>query len=327
MIIIKTPLRVSFFGGGTDFPEWYKKNKGLVVTTTIDYYIYLTIKDLPNFFLNTLFKISYSKIENVSRISEIKHKVFKKYFEFINLKKPLEIHVLSDLPAKSGLGSSGSFIVSLINAFSFVFKKKISKKQLAKKSIFFEQKILKEACGSQDQIISSYGGLKKIFFKNNSFEVKKIKISKKKKITLQNSLVLFFTGFSRSASTVEKKKIKNIDVNKDVYKKLYLLAKKGLNILEDNTSNLDEFGYLLNEAWKIKKKTSSNVSNNKIDEIYEKGIKNGALGGKLLGAGNGGFLLFYVKSKNKKKLISAMRNYLYVPFKFSDKGSEIIKNI
>ena len=326
MIITKTPYRVSFFGGGTDFPEWYDKYQGIVLSTTIDFHLYISVKPLPLFDKSVNNKIFYSKIENVKKISQIKHKVFRDYYNFIKLKSPLEVNLSSDLPAKSGMGSSSTFIVGLIGTISSHFKKKLSTKELCSKAIYFEQKILKEYCGSQDQVIASYGGFNKILFKKNNIKVSKVKITTKRKKQLENNLYLIFTNFSRKASSVEKDKIQNINKNKKIYDKIYDITKQSIKIIENKNSNLDDFGRLLNDMWKIKKKTSSKVSNKALDKIYNKGIKNGATGGKLLGAGNGGFLLFYVKKGNKKKFLKSMSKYLYIPFKFSDEGHKIIYN-
>ncbi len=324
MIISKTPFRVSFFGGGTDFPDWYNKYQGLVLSSTIDFHLYMSVKTLPIFIKGINNKIFYSKVENVKKISDIKHKVFREYFNYIKLKSPLEVHLSSDLPAKSGMGSSSTFIIGLIGTIASHFGKKLSKKELYSKAIFFEQKILKESCGSQDQVIAANGGFNKIYFKKNDIKVSEVKISKKRKKQLENNLYLIFTNFSRKASSVEKDKIKKINKNKKNYDKIFEITKKAIKIVENNNSNLDNFGRLLNDMWKIKKSTSSKVSNKTLDKIYDKGIKAGALGGKLLGAGNGGFLLFYVKKENKKFFLKSMNKYLYIPFKFSNEGFEVI---
>ena len=324
MIITKTPYRVSFFGGGTDFPDWYNKNRGLVLSTTVKYYLYVSVKSLPLFVQEIKNKIFYSKVENVKNISDIKHRVFREYYNHIKLKSPLEVHLSSDLPAKSGMGSSSTFIVGLIGTIANHFGEKLSKKELYSKAIYFEQKILKESCGSQDQVIAASGGFNKIHFKKNNITVSEVKITEKRKKQLEDNLYLIFTNFSRKASSVEKDKIKKIDKNKKIYDKIYEITKKAIKIIENKNSNLDEFGRLLNVMWKIKKNTSSKVSNIKLDKIYNKGIKSGALGGKLLGAGNGGFLLFYVKKENKEFFIKSMNKYLYIPFKFSNEGFEVI---
>ena len=324
MIISKTPYRISFFGGGTDFPEWYNENKGLTISTTIDYHLYITVRYLPSFFKNINYRISYSKTENVKKLNQIKHKAIREYLKYIKLNKPLELHIDSDLPARSGLGSSSAFIVGLINSLSNLFG--ISKKatDLYQEAIEFEQNILNEFCGSQDQIITAIGGLKKIDYSNNKINVKSLKITNSRKKKIENSLVLFFTGFSRKTSNIEEKKIKLISQNKKKYEDIYSLALEAKKIFENERSNIDEIAKLLDESWKIKKRLSKNVSNSKIDSLYEHAIKSGAKGGKIIGAGNGGFFMFYVNPDKKKKLITSMKKLLYVPVKFTNEGSKII---
>ncbi len=324
MIISKTPYRISLFGGGTDFPEWYNENKGLTISTAIDYHLYITVRYLPSFFKNINYRISYSKIENVKKINQIKHKAIREYLKYINLNKPLELHVGSDLPARSGLGSSSAFIVGLINSMSSLFN--ISKKSddLYQEAIEFEQNILNEFCGSQDQIITATGGFKKIHYSFNKINIKDLRITSNKKKKIENSLVLFFTGFSRKTSNIEEKKIKSIAQNKKKYEDIYNLALEAKKIFENEKSNINEIAKLLDESWKIKKKLSNNVSNSKIDSLYEHAIKNGAKGGKIIGAGNGGFFMFYVNPDRKKKLIKSMKKLLYVPVKFTNEGSKII---
>lgn len=327
MIISKTPYRISFFGGGTDFPGWYNQNRGLTISAAIDYYLYITSRHLPSFFKNINYKITYSKLENVKNINQIKHKVIRKYLKYINFKKSMELHIESDLPARSGLGSSSAFIVGLNNSISSLLN--ISKKnyELYQEAIKFEQNILNESCGSQDQIITATGGFKKIYYSSNNIIVKNLKISNQRKREFENSLVLFFTGFSRTASTIEKNKIKTISENHKKYQDIYDLAVSAKKIFENEKSNLDEIAKLMNESWMIKKKLTKNVSNIKIDNLYDYAIKNGAKGGKIIGAGNGGFFMFYVNANKKKKLISSMKKLLYVPVKFTNEGSKIIYKV
>ena len=324
MIITKTPYRISFFGGGTDFPQWYNQNKGLTISTTLDYHLYISMRFLPSFFKNINYRISYSKLENVKTINDIDHPVVKQLFKYKKINTPSELHIESDLPARSGLGSSSAFIVGLINSINNLYKKKINTKKLYNEAIHFEQNILKEYCGSQDQVITSVGGLKEIKYSKNKIQVKNINISNTRKERLENSLVLFFTGFSRKAALTEKNKILNIKSNRRNYEEIFNLASEAKKVFENYNTNIDEIAELMNESWKIKKKLSKKVSNSKIDEIYDFGLRNGALGGKLIGAGNGGFLLFYVQPSKKKKLISSMKKLLYVPVKFCDEGSKII---
>jgi len=325
MIISKTPYRISLFGGGSDFPGWYKSNKGITISSTIDYYLYITIRNLPGFFSNFKYRLSYSKIEKTKSINEIQHPAVKKYLKYIKFSHPLEIHVDSDLPARSGIGSSAVFIVGLINAFNNFIGKKKNINQIAREAIHFEQNVMNSACGSQDQIIASYGGFKKIFYENNKFKVNEVAIGKKNKKKLENNLLLFFTGFSRRSYLIENLKIKNLDLNHNKIRQLVSYTYEALKILESNL-DLNQLSYLMDELWNMKKQFSKNVSNSKIDDIYDFAKRNGAKSGKLIGAGGGGFFLFLVNNyKDKIKLIKSLeKKCIYVPVKFTDLGTEII---
>ena len=323
MIITKTPYRISFFGGGSDYPQWYKKFGGSVLSTTIDKFIYISCRQLPPFF-DHKYRVVWSKIENVKKIEQIQHLTVKKLLQLNKIKSGLEIHYDGDLPARSGMGSSSSFSVGLMSAFLKFQKKNISRMNLAKQTINFEQKIMKEVVGSQDQVAASVGGFNKIkFLKNEKIVVKKI-ISNNL-IKLNSNLLLSYTGIQRNAASIannyvyklSNKKEKNI---RNIIKKVDL----GEKIIQ--SGNLDDFGILLNEMWLEKKNLSNLVSNNKIDELYNTCMENGAIGGKLLGAGGGGFMLIYIKDKKKKKLLTKLKNITNIPFKFSDKGCEVILN-
>jgi D-glycero-alpha-D-manno-heptose-7-phosphate kinase len=323
MIITKTPYRISFFGGGSDYPQWYKKFGGSVLSTTIDKFIYISCRQLPPFF-DHKYRVVWSKIENVKKIEQIQHLTVKKLLQLNKIKSGLEIHYDGDLPARSGMGSSSSFSVGLMSAFLKFQKKNISRMNLAKQTINFEQKIMKEVVGSQDQVAASVGGFNKIkFLKNEKIVVKKI-ISNNL-IKLNSNLLLLYTGIQRNAASIannyvyklSNKKEKNI---RNIIKKVDL----GEKIIQ--SGNLDDFGILLNEMWLEKKNLSNLVSNNKIDELYNTCMENGAIGGKLLGAGGGGFMLIYIKDKKKKKLLTKLKNITNIPFKFSDKGCEVILN-
>ena len=323
MIISKTPYRISFFGGGTDYPNWYLKNGGEVISATIDKYIYISCRQLPNFFEHS-YRIVYSKIENVKNLSQIKHLVVREILKKSKIKHGLEIHYDGDMPARSGMGSSSSFVVGLINVINSFNKNKFNKLDLAKKSIHLEQKVLKETVGSQDQIAAAYGGLNSIkFFKNGKFKVTPLLKNKKEIEKFNKNFFLIFTGINRTAKFVAKTYVNKLHREKrsDLLKLInqVKIAKKLL--IE---KKYDKFGLLLNEAWKIKKNLSSKVSNHKIEKIYKNGIKSGASGGKLLGAGGGGFILFYVKKKNQRKFKNKMNKYLNIPFQFSNEGSKII---
>lgn len=323
MIISKTPYRISFFGGGTDYPSWYMKNGGQVISTTINRYVYISCRSLPPFFKTHNLRLAYSKIEEVNKISELNHKSVRSVLNYLDIKKNIEIHYDGDLPARSGMGSSSSFTVGLLSSLLKYKKEKISKKKLAKMAIHIEQKISKEFVGSQDQIAASYGGLNNIKFKKDgNFSVNKINIGIKNLNKLENNLFIFFTGISRTAENIASTYLFN---NKDSYiyfRSIDKLTNKAKLFLSEGKIN--EFGLLLDEAWQIKKKLSKRISNNKIDQIYDCAKKNGALGGKILGAGGGGFLLLYAEKKNHEKLKKSLKKYLNVPFNFSKEGSKII---
>tara|TARA_B100000767_G_C19758483_1_gene534081 strand:+ start:957 stop:1937 length:981 start_codon:yes stop_codon:yes gene_type:complete len=322
MIISKTPYRISFFGGGSDYPEWYNEFGGAVLSTTINKYLYITCRELPGFF-DHKYRIVWRKIEKVKNIEEIKHQAIKGILKHYKYNKGLEIHYDGDLPARSGMGSSSSFVVGLINALFAMDKKNLSKKDLAKRSLFIEQKILNEIVGSQDQIAATYGGFNKISFqKNSSFKIKKIKTNKNLKL-LEDNLILIYTSINRTAHHIASSYVKNLTSTKKNYiKEIINHVEEGEKIIKHG--NMDDFGKLLNSAWYMKKKLGKSITNNKIDDLYEYALKNGALGGKILGAGGGGFLLLYMKQKDRIKFINKKNKIINIPFKFSDTGSEII---
>ena len=324
MIISKTPYRISFFGGGTDYPAWFKKNGGQVISSTIDKYCYISCRNLPPFFDHD-YRFVYSKIETVKNINEIKHPSARAVLKETGIKNGLEIHHDGDLPARSGLGSSSSFTAGFINAVSASKGIMLTKKELATESIRIEQKILRENVGNQDQIAVSYGGLNRIkFYKDGGFNVKKICMPDKKLIDLQNHLALFFTGVSRTSSNIAKHIINDIPSKEEELKMINSYVDKGINILTDKKKDILEFGSLLNDYWFIKKKLNKKISNPNIDKIYKKAIKSGAIGGKLLGAGGGGFFLFFVSPKNLSKLKKTLSSLVYVPVKFESNGSKIV---
>ena len=324
MIISKTPYRISFFGGGTDYPSWFKENKGKILSTTINKYVYLSLRDLGPYF-NYKHRIIWSKVENVNNANFIQHNVVREMIKYFKIKDGVEIHYQGDLPARSGMGSSSSFVVGLMNAFLVKKGIRLSKLDLAKKSILFEHKILKEIVGIQDQVSASYGGLNRLDIeKNGAFKVKKFKIDKQIK-KLDQNLVLLFTGIHRTANEIAgqyvykltKNKIMEMnEINSQVQEAEHLLLK----------NKFDDFGRLLNEGWKLKKSLSKVISNKKIDNLYEFAMNNGALGGKLLGAGGGGFILLYIPEQKQKKFFKKIKHVLNVPFNFSDEKSQIILN-
>ena len=326
MIITRTPYRISFFGGGTDYPSWFNHNGGLVISSTINKYSYLNVRYIQNFF-NYKYRVVWSKIENCNSLNEIKHPCVREMLKFLKYDfKGIEIKHSGDLPARSGIGSSSSFTVGLLNALTNLNKKKISKKELYKKSIFFEQNILKEDVGSQDQVAAAKGGFNQITFKKNNFiNTQKINLSDERTKELESSLMLFFSGIQRDSSKNAKKIIKNIENKYLILNEMKSHVLQAKQILQNN-NDLEDFGKLLNESWELKKKLAKTVSNSKIDDIYNNAISSGALGGKVLGSGNGGFLLFYVPKKNQKKVLKKFNKLLHVPFKFEYSGSEVIFN-
>ena len=323
MIISKTPYRVSFFGGGSDYPEWYLKNGGEVISSTVNRYLYISCRHLPNFFSHR-HRIVYSKIEEVKKITEIKHNVVRElmnnYNNYFN-KNGVEIHY-DGLPARSGMGSSSCFVVGMIKLINHFLKKKITKKNLASQSINFEQLKLKEIVGSQDQIAASYGGFNNItFLKNGNFKVRKL-LNKNLADRFFENIFLIYTGKNRTAQFIAKTYVKNLNhSDKNIHRILehVKIAKK----LFQN-SNFDDVGKLLNETWSIKRALSKKVSNDFIDDIYNLGMKNGSYGGKLLGAGGGGFVLFYVPKKNQAKFQKKMNKFEIVNLKASQEGCQII---
>ncbi len=321
MIITKTPFRMSFFGGGTDLPEFFNEYGGSVISTTFDKYCYVTVRHLPPFFDYTT-ELVYSKIERLNKVDEMVHPMVKNSMKYLNMHE-LRINYESDLPARSGLGTSSSFCVGLLNAFYHLKKKNPTKAQLAKDSIHIERDMCMEAGGWQDQIAAAFGGFNRIDFKNNEFSVKPINISGERKELLNNRLMLFFTGFTRFSSEVQKINSETKEEKTNILKKMLSLVDDAEDILVNENRNLDDFGHLLNETWVLKRKTGKSVSNNAIDEFYDNAMAAGALGGKLLGAGAGGFLVFYVREENQEKVKEALKNLLYVPFKFENDGSSI----
>jgi len=322
MIISKTPYRVSFFGGGSDYPNWYNKYSGSVLSSSINKHLYITCRFLPKFF-DHKYRIVWSKIENVYNINDIEHPTVKKLLNFLNLKNGLEIHYDGDLPARSGMGSSSAFTVGLIKALYCLIDKKISNLDIAKKAIFFEQKIMKEIVGSQDQLATAVGGFNKIIF-NKKKNYKFHSINKVKNLyKLENNLLLIYSGSKRTAQKIANTYVKKLTTtNKFFIRNMIDHVNEGEKILKKG--NIDDFGKLLHSAWQIKKKLSSSVSNSKIDNLYELAIKYGALGGKILGAGGGGFFLFYMKKELQKNFLDNNKKIINVPFKFTNMGTEII---
>lgn len=324
MIFTRTPFRISFFGGGTDYPAWYREHGGVVLASTIDKYCYISCRFLPPFFEHK-HRIVYSKIENVKSIAEIEHPAVRAVLEWAGCERGLEIHHDGDLPARSGLGSSSSFTVGLVNALYALEGKYIAKEDLATKAIHIEQEIIKENVGSQDQISAAFGGFNRIeFHRNDSFQVSPIILPKKRLDELQGSLMLYFTGFSRIASEIAKSTIDNLRNRVTELERMGEMVDEAIRIIQAPQTPIDEFGKLLDQSWKCKRSLASEVSTPEIDRIYDEALKAGATGGKLVGAGGGGFLLLFVRPELQDKIRSQLGRLIHVPFQFENSGSRVV---
>jgi len=324
MIISRTPFRISFFGGGTDYPIWYEENGGAVLSTTIDKYCYITVRYFPPFF-DYKYRTRYALREETKSVSEIKHPSVRECLKFININHGIEMIHTGDLPAQSGVGSSSAFTVGFLHSLYALTGKMVTKRQLALDAIHIEQDLIRENVGSQDQTIASFGGFNKIEFGGSEkIRVQPVTINEEKITLLQNHLMLFFTGFSRNASDIAKEQIKQtLSKNKEL-KIMKEMVDEAVNILNGSSDGIGDFGRLLNESWKIKRSLTNKISNNQIDNIYEVGLRAGALGGKLCGAGGGGFMLFFAPPEVQSKIKERLKGFLYVPFHFERLGSQII---
>lgn len=323
MIITRTPFRMSFFGGGTDMKDFFTEHGGAVISTTFDKYCYVIVRHLPRFFDYST-ELSYSKIERVTNIDDIEHPAIR------NAMKMLDMHELrltyeADLPARSGLGTSSSFAVGMLNAFYALKGKYADKKELADDAIYLERVLCNEVGGWQDQIAASFGGFNRINFnKDGTYDVYPLIIHPDRKKQLDDNLLMFFTGFTRFSSDMQKANAKGYhDKTKQLLEMLDLVD-RAQEILTDKNSDLDDFGRLLDHTWKLKRQTGGAITTDSIDALYQRGIDAGALGGKLLGAGGGGFLVFYVQPEKKQAVKEAMKDLLYVPFHFEDGGTRVI---
>ena len=313
---------MSFFGGGTDEEGFFKENGGAVLSTTFDKYCYVNVRHLPRFFDYTT-ELSYSKTERVTNVDDIQHPAIR------NAMKMLDMHEIrltyeADLPARSGLGTSSSFAVGMLNAFYALKGKYADKKRLADDAIYLERSLCKEFGGWQDQIAASFGGFNRINFNANGYEVLPVIISPERKKQLNQRLMMFFTGFTRFSSDVQKTN----DVGKQgkiaQLKEMLALVDDAECVLTDKNADLDDFGRMLDQTWKLKRQIGAAVSTNSIDELYARGIAAGALGGKLLGAGGGGFLVFYVQPDRQDSVRWSMQNLMHIPFEFEDGGTRVI---
>lgn len=321
MIITQTPFRMSFFGGGTDFPGFYKEHGGAVISTTFDKYCYVNVRHLPRFFDYST-ELSYSKTERVTRIEDIEHPAIREAMKMLDMHE-IRLTYEADLPARSGLGTSSSFAVGMLNAFYALKGKYADKRKLADDAIYLERVLCNESGGVQDQIAASFGGFNRINFDANGYTVDPVIISPERKEHLNRNLMLFFTGFSRFSSDIQVEATKNLKSKEAQLLEMLSLVDDAEQVLTSK-SDLNEFGRLLDYTWKLKRGITSKVSTDSIDAVYEKAMAAGATGGKLLGAGGGGFLLFYVEPDKQKKVSEALEKLLHVPFEFETAGTRVI---
>ena len=323
MIISRTPFRISFFGGGTDYPAWYRGHGGSVLATTINKYCYISCRYLPPFFEHRI-RVVYSKIENCQDPSEIDHPAVRESLHHLRIDRGVEIHHDGDLPARSGMGSSSSFTVGLLHAL-YALKGQIpTVQQLATESIYIEQELLKEAVGCQDQVLAAYGGFNHIVFQQDGdISVRPMTLSPDRITELNSHLMLFFTGVSRTASEIARSYVQDLESKDRAMRTLGEMVQEGIAILCGG-GGLEHFGHLLHEGWLLKRSLSAKISNDYIEQLYEEARSAGAIGGKLLGAGGGGFMLLAVRPEDQQRVRDRLRNLIYVPFRFELSGSRII---
>ncbi len=323
MIISRTPYRISFFGGGTDYPAWYRDHGGAVLACSIDKYAYLTCRHLPPFF-EYKFRLVWSKIENCMSLGEIAHPAVLGILKFLNIDRGIEVHHQGDLPARSGMGSSSSFTVGLLHALYALQGQMPGKRKLAMESIYIEQDIIKENVGSQDQVTASYGGLNHIeFLQNGEFSVKPVTVPKERFSELESHLMLFYTGIARTAADVAESYTKEIEKRKRQLRILRDMVDEGISILSSGC-DINLFGKLLHESWEAKRSLSDQVTSYELDELYDQAHAAGAIGGKLAGAGGGGFMLLFVPPHRQDAVRERLSKLLHVPFKLEFAGSQII---
>lgn len=322
MIITKTPFRMSFFGGGTDIKEFYEEYGGSVLSTTFDKYCYVTVRHLPRFFSYST-ELVYSKIERVTDIDSIEHPLVRNMMKFKNMHE-LRLSYEADLPARTGLGTSSSFAVGMLNAFYGLKGKRVDKRRLADEAIYVERVLCNEDGGIQDQIAAAFGGLNRVDMSREGYKVNPIIIPKQRKKMFNNNLMLFFTGFSRFSANIQSETKQALSNKINNLLEMKRLVNEAEKILIDTSVDLNDFGRILDYTWKLKRGLAKSITTDSIDDIYQKAINAGALGGKLLGAGGGGFLLFYVEPEKQKFVMKALDNFLYVPFEFENEGTHVI---
>lgn len=323
MIISRTPFRISFFGGGTDYPVWYRENGGAVLNTTIDKYCYISSRFLPPFF-RYKYLIRYRLREEVSNVGEIKHPSVRECLKYMRIDQGIEMVHTSDLPAQSGIGSSSAFTVGFLNALYALEGRMVGKRRLASDAICVEQNVLAEDVGSQDQVAAAFGGLNLVEFNGReNFLVRPVTVDQGKITELQNHLMLFFTGFSRTASEIAGEQIRNTASKGAELRAMKDMVTEAVDILNGSGHDIESFGKLLHESWLLKRGLSSRITTNVIDQMYDTSLKAGAVGGKLCGAGGGGFLLLFVPPRKRRLVQRALNKLLYVPFHFETLGSQI----
>lgn len=324
MIISRTPFRISFFGGGTDYPVWYRENSGAVLATTIDKYCYISCRYLPPFFEHK-HRIVYSLIENVKEVAEIKHPAVRAVLDYMNISTGIEVHHDADLPARTGLGSSSTFTVGLLHSLYALKGIMPSKMRLATEAIHIEQDIIKENVGSQDQVSAAHGGFNVISFNpDGTIHVSPVILKVEKLHQLRNHLMFYFTGLSRIASEIAKKQIENTSNKKKELKVMHEMVNEALSILTSENTDITEFGKLLHESWMLKRSLTDKISTFQIDDIYGEARSAGAFGGKLLGAGGGGFMIIFARPEDQPRIAEKLKGLLRVPFEFESSGSQII---
>ncbi|MCX5796507.1 MAG: kinase [Elusimicrobia bacterium] len=323
MIISRTPFRISFFGGGTDYPVWYEANYGQVLATTINKYCYITCRYLPPFFEHK-HRIVYSRIENVQQIAEIHHPSARACLQFMDIRDGMEIHHDGDLPARSGIGSSSAFTVGLLHALYGLKGIMPTRRQLATNAIHIEQDVLKENVGAQDQMLAAFGGFNLIYFGGTRhLQLRPVTLPPKRISSLQRHLMMFYTGVPRISSHIAQEQVKRTKARSRELKAICELTDTALEVLNGNR-DITEFGRLLHEGWLIKRSLTGKISNPQIDEIYATARSAGALGGKILGAGGGGFILLFAKPEDQPGICKRLKKLLHVPFEFESMGSRII---
>lgn len=313
---------MSFFGGGTDMPAFFNEYGGAVISTTFDKYAYVNVRHLPPF-MPYYSELCYSRFERVKDIEEIEHPAIREAMRMLDIHE-IRLTYEGDLPARTGLGTSSTFAVGMLNAFYSLKGKYVGKRQLAEDAIYLERELCKENGGWQDQIAAAYGGFNRISFEDNQFKVTPIIIHPDRKKLLNDSLLLFYTGVSRFSSEIQKDTMSNQNDKIRQLKEMLQLVDDSQRVLEDKHADINEFGRMLDHTWRLKRGTGSKISNNSIDELYKRGIKAGALGGKLLGAGGGGFLLFYVEPDRKDAVIHEFSDLMNVPFMFENEGTSVV---